>query len=134
MHDSAALNDMRLRVREALSRVPVTDIHTHVYAPAFGDLLLWGIDELLNHHYLIAETLRWAEVTPAEFWEMDRRQQADLVWKTLFLDHSPVSAAAEGLLEVLRALGLDTASRDLESYRAFFAAQTPEGIVDRVFE
>ncbi|BCW99640.1 MAG: glucuronate isomerase [Armatimonadota bacterium] len=134
MQDSAAVNDMRRRVREALSRVPVTDIHTHVYAPAFGELLLWGIDELLNHHYLIAETLRWGEVTPAEFWEMDRRQQADLVWNTLFLDHSPVSAAAEGLLEVLRTLGLDTASRDLESYRAFFASQTPEGIVDRVFE
>lgn len=134
MPRSAALSDMRLRVREALARTPVTDIHTHVYAPAFGSLLLWGIDELLNHHYLIAETLRWGEVTPAEFWEMGRREQADLVWKTLFLDHSPVSAAAEGLLETLRALGLDVASRDLEAFRAFFAAQTPEAIVDRVFE
>jgi len=134
MPRSAALSDMRLRVREALARTPVTDIHTHVYAPAFGSLLLWGIDELLNHHYLIAETLRWGEVTPAEFWEMGRREQADLVWKTLFLDHSPVSAAAEGLLETLRALGLDVESRDLEAFRAFFAAQTPEAIVDRVFE
>lgn len=134
MPRSAALSDMRLRVREVLARTPVTDIHTHVYAPAFGSLLLWGIDELLNHHYLIAETLRWGEVTPAEFWEMGRREQADLVWKTLFLDHSPVSAAAEGLLETLRALGLDVESRDLEAFRAFFAAQTPEAIVDRVFE
>ena len=37
---------------------PVYDIHTHLYAPAFGDLLLWGIDDLLVYHYLVAEGFR----------------------------------------------------------------------------
>ena len=33
------------------------DIHTHLYEAAFGELLLWGIDELLIYHYLVAEVV-----------------------------------------------------------------------------
>ena len=35
----------------------VYDIHTHLYDPAFGELLLWGIDDQLVYHYLVAEAL-----------------------------------------------------------------------------
>src|SRR5437016_10488760 len=58
-------------VHAALSRQPVVDIHTHLYPPSFGTtqggksgksdpsgLLLWGIDELLTYHYLVAEVFR----------------------------------------------------------------------------
>ena len=35
-------------LREAINRIvdqtPVLDIHTHLFTPDFGDLLLWGID------------------------------------------------------------------------------------------
>lgn len=132
--DPARSAAMRQRVENELARTRVTDIHTHVYAPAFRSLLLWGIDELLNHHYLIAETLRWGTVSPAEFWEMPRSAQADLVWQTLFVDHSPVSASAVGLLEILNSLGMEVETRDLESYRTFFRSHTPESIVDKVFD
>ena len=42
-------------VERTVMTAPVYDIHTHLYAPAFGDLLLWGIDDLLVYHYLVAE-------------------------------------------------------------------------------
>ena len=35
------------QVADIVETTPVFDIHTHLYDPAFGGLLLWGIDELL---------------------------------------------------------------------------------------
>ena len=42
-------------IDEAISGTPVFDIHTHLSPPEFGDFCLWGIDELVRYHYLIAE-------------------------------------------------------------------------------
>ena len=33
-------------VEDVLASTPFVDIHTHLFAPAFGKLGLWGIDEL----------------------------------------------------------------------------------------
>ena len=41
LNDSAAL---RRHVEEVVNRTPVFDLHTHLYAPEFGDLSLSGID------------------------------------------------------------------------------------------
>ena len=49
------------QVEEIVASTPVYDIHTHLYDPAFGDLLLWGIDDLLVYHYLVAESFRYHE-------------------------------------------------------------------------
>jgi len=118
----------------ALSEARITDIHTHLYAPAFGDLLAWGIDELLTYHYLVAEFFRQSDLPYSEFWSLSKKSQADLVWKTLFLEHSPISEACRGVVTVLGALGLDPGRRDLASYRAFFAAQDRDRHIERVFE
>jgi len=56
------MDAMRAAVRETVERTPLTDIHTHLYAPAFGKLLLWGVDELLTYHYLIAEVVRASRI------------------------------------------------------------------------
>lgn len=40
---------IRESVGETLNEIAVVDIHTHLYDPAFGSLLLWGIDELLTY-------------------------------------------------------------------------------------
>jgi hypothetical protein len=45
-------------VGKIVDATPVTDIHTHLYPPAFGSLLLWGLDDLLTYHYLVAEVFR----------------------------------------------------------------------------
>src|ERR1051325_9129530 len=115
----------RLRDREELRRegsevvvaVSVFDMHTHLYAPEFGDLGLSGIDELLTYHYLVAETFRSADVAYESFWRMSRAEQADLVWRALFVERTPVSEAARGVVTVLDAFGLDTAAGGLRGGR-----------------
>ena len=126
--------ELREHVEKTVSETPLVDVHTHVYPPAFGDLLLWGVDELLTYHYLIAEVFRVAPMDHDKWWALPKREQADHIWKHLFLERSPISEACRGVLTCLSQLGLDVASRDLDSYRDFFASQTAEGYVNTVFE
>lgn len=125
---------LRAAVNRAVTETPVTDIHTHLYATDFGGLLLWGIDELLTYHYLIAEFFRLSDMPYEQFWALDKPAQADAIWKTLFIENSPISEACRGVITVLDALGLDVSARDLRGYRAWFAAQDTAAHVDRVFE
>jgi len=63
---------LKREVADVVKTTPVIDIHTHLLAPEFGDMSLFGIDELLTYHYLIVETLRSSEVTAEQFWRMTR--------------------------------------------------------------
>ncbi|MGI6538993.1 MAG: glucuronate isomerase [Caldicoprobacterales bacterium] len=126
--------DLRSVVNRIVDQVRITDVHTHLYTAGFGDMLLWGVDELLTYHYLIAETFRYADVNYDEFWKMSKKEQADLIWKTLFIDNSPYSESCRGVLTVLHELGLDVSSRDLDAYRQYFADKTVDEYVDIVFE
>jgi hypothetical protein len=130
----AQIEALRDTVSRAVADVRITDIHTHLYPPAFGELLLWGVDELLTYHYLVAETMRYVDIPYDRFWALSKRAQADLIWKTLFLEHSPISESCRGILTVLDRLGLDVSTRNLDDYRAFFAAQKVEDYIDRAFE
>ena len=121
-------------VDTAVAEVEITDVHTHLYAPCFGDLLLWGVDELLTYHYLVAEVFKWIDMPYHDFWNMSKEEQADLIWKTLFLDNSPYSEACRGVLTVLNRLGLNMANRDLNACRKFFSQKNMEDYVDQVFE
>ncbi len=144
------LEGLSATVRKTVREQPVWDFHTHLYPPTFGTpfsgaakgadptgLLLWGIDELLTYHYLVAEVYR---VVPAQklpyeaFWRMTKREQADHIWKHLFLERSPISEACRGVLTTLARLGLDPAERDLDGYRRWFAEQNPDAYIDRVME
>jgi hypothetical protein len=125
---------IREQVARAVAQTKITDMHTHIYAPEFGDILLWGIDELLVYHYMVSEYMRWDLIPYDKFWAMPKREQADLIWKTIFVDRSPISESARGVLASLAAVGLDVSSRDLQSYREFFAGQKVEDYVNRVFD
>lgn len=122
------------RVAHIVNATPVRDIHTHLYDPAFGSLLLWGIDDLLTYHYLVSEAFRHLDVPYDRFWSASRTEQADWIWKELFVERSPVSEACRGVITVLHALGLDPTSRDLPALRAWFAAQDPVAHLDRVLD
>jgi hypothetical protein len=124
---------LREQVLRIVDRTPITDLHTHLYSPKFGPMLLWGLDELLTYHYLLAEVVRAARVPYERLWAMTRQEKADLVWRELFIERSPVSEACRGVLTVLSELGLDVTSRDLNEYREWFRAQEVAGHVDRVF-
>jgi len=139
-------------VHDTIAAQPVTDLHTHCYPPSFGatrytdagasnpdnGLLLWGIDELVTYHYLIAEVYR---VVPAsapgglpyeEFWAMSKPEQADHIWKHLFVERTPISEACRGVLTTLTKLGLDPNENNLSGYRKWFAQQNPSGYIDKV--
>jgi len=121
-------------VEDALSSTPVLDMHTHLYPPRFGKLMLWGIDELLTYHYLIGEAIRASRIGYDAFWSMPQSGQAEFIWRTLFIDRAPLSEACRGVITVLRRLGLDVASRDLEEYRRYFRSQKPAEYLDTVLK
>jgi hypothetical protein len=137
-------------VHTAVARQPILDMHTHLYPPSFGTtlsgksgqrddagLLLWGIDELLTYHYLVAEVYRIvppSAVPYEQFWKMSKRQQADHIWKHLFIERAPISEACRGVLTTIQMLGLDPADRTLDRWRAHFDQQDPSEYIDRVME
>lgn len=132
--DATNLADLPKAVYEIVADTPVTDMHTHVYAPDFGGLLLWGIDELLTYHYLVAEFFRVTDMAYGQFWKLDKKAQADAIWRALFIERSPISESCRGVLTVLHKLGLDTSARDLDDYRAWFAEQDARDFVDKVYQ
>jgi len=121
-------------IGKIVESTPVDDIHTHLYHPAFGPLLLWGIDDLLVYHYLIAETFRFTTMPYETFWKMGKTEQAEMIWEELFIKHSPVSEACRGVLTTLQRLGLDVKRRDLKSIRKWFATQNAEDYTNRCME
>jgi hypothetical protein len=118
---------------EVLDATPIVDIHTHLFAPQFGDLALWGIDNLLTYHYLEAELFRSSTIRPDDYWALDRTARADLIWKTLFVENPPISEAARGVIAALHALGLDTEASSLKPLREFFREQDIDGYTTRIF-
>lgn len=127
----AALSGLIERI---VGGVPIVDIHTHLYDPSMGSMLLWGIDEMLTYHYLVAESLRHIPLPYDKFWAMSKTEQADWIWRALFIEHSPVSEACRGVLTTLHRLGLDPSSRDLPALRKWFADWPCETYVTRCLE
>jgi hypothetical protein len=115
-----------------LNATQFIDIHTHLYPPSFGKIGLWGIDELLTYHYLEAELFRFASITPEQYWQLSKREQADAIWKTLFVENTPISEATRGVIAVLQAFSLPTDSPDLNEARAFFSSQKIESHIESV--
>jgi hypothetical protein len=131
---AVAFDRIRNLTNQIVNETPVLDIHTHLYAAPFGDLLLWGPDELVTYHYLIAEVSRTdRSVSPDQFYAMSKQQQAEHIWQKLFIEHGPVSEARRGVLTALTALGADVSAKDYRAIREFFAGRTVEEHIDAVF-
>ncbi|MBL7133069.1 MAG: glucuronate isomerase [Phycisphaerae bacterium] len=130
------VESLESEVRRAVEDVTVTDIHTHLFPPSHGNLLLWGVDELLTYHYLVAElfTVAPRSLRPAKFWKLSKARQADLVWEYLFLAGGALSEACRGVITTLNVLGLDVANRDLAGVRQWFGRQKIDEYLPRVFE
>jgi hypothetical protein len=121
-------------VTDALANTRCIDMHTHLYPPAFGKLGLWGIDELLTYHYLEAEFFRFSRMAPEQYWSLSKRDQADAIWRVLFVENSPISEATRGIVAVLQAFDLPTDAPDLDEARSFFREQRIEKHIRRVFQ
>ncbi len=130
----SSLDTLAPRVTRIVESTPVHDIHTHLYDPGFGSLLLWGIDDQLVYHYLVSEAFRQMDLPFDRFWSASKTEQAEYVWNALFVEHSPVSEACRGVLTTLRALGLDPRRQDLASIRRWYAGQRPDAFIDQVLQ
>ena len=125
---------LQTRVSRIVQATPVHDIHTHLYDPAQGEMLLWGIDELLVYHYLVSEASRQMALPLERFWSASKQEQAAYVWEALFTEHSPISEACRGVLTTLQLLGIDARKNDLSSLRSWYAAQKPDQFMNRVLD
>jgi len=121
-------------VQDVVASTQFIDIHTHLFAPAFGKLGLWGIDELLTYHYLEAEFFRSSDTKPEEYWLLSKRDQADAIWRSLFIKNTPLSEATRGVIAVLKAFHLPTDRPDLVEARSFFKAQAIEAHIRKVLQ
>ena len=93
----AKRDEIAASVNRSVLETNVYDIHTHLYDPAFGELLLWGIDDQLVYHYLVAEAFRHFEINYNDFWKLPKDNQAQMIWDVLFIDNSPLSEACRGV-------------------------------------
>ena len=132
--DSLQPNQVLSCVEDALSATSFIDMHTQLFSPALGKLGLWGIDELVTYHYLEAEFFRSSRMKPEQYWTLTKQQQADAIWRALFVENTPISESTRGVVAVLQAFGLPTDSSDLKEARAFFASQDIESHISAVFE
>ncbi len=124
---------LRSVVQAQLDETPALDIHTHIYSAAFGPLLLRGPEELITYHYLQAETNRVLDDrSPAQFMAMAKDEQARLVWQKLFVERSPLSEAARGVVTALQRLGVAD-PRDYRGILAHFASLSPAEHIDLIF-
>jgi hypothetical protein len=126
--------ELRAEIELVVNSTPVMDVHTHLFPSEFNELCLFGIDELLTYHYVVAEAFRSLRISYEQFWSMSKTAQADLVWKTLFVDNTPTSEAAQGIVSVLDVFGLDTRAPDLKEAREFFNSQRLPEHIDQVFD
>ena len=119
-------------VIDEVASTSVIDLHTHLLPPTHGSLCLWGIDELLTYHYLVAEYFMTAPktMTPTLFYAKSKQTQADLIWTALFVDRSPISEACRGVITTLEALGLshEIQNRDLNGIRDFYRSFRNDGL------
>ncbi|HXW56630.1 MAG TPA: hypothetical protein VEJ67_12835 [Candidatus Cybelea sp.] len=129
-----AADQIQSAVREVLNSQKFIDMHTHLFAPGFGKLGLWGIDELLTYHYLEAEFFRSSAMPPERYWSLSKQEQAEAIWRVLFVENSPISEATRGIVAVLDAFGLSTDAPDLTEARSFFQDQALEPHVQKVFQ
>jgi hypothetical protein len=129
------LKKIKEQVYKIIKETQIADIHTHTYSEVFGDLLLWGVDELLTYHYLIAELFRYKpDLSYEDFWNMPKQKQAELIWEEMFIKNSPISEAARGVVTVLDTLGVDMSYKDLNGIREYLSTIQVGKYIDKVFE
>src|SRR4051794_15950068 len=149
-HERLEYSEIRPLVSALMEGQKLVDMHTHASPPSFGTpvanatgrtdpagMMLWGVDELLTYHYLVAEVYRVvpaAQLPYERFWKMTKREQADHIWKHLFIERAPISEACRGVLTAIQRLGLDPTDPTPARWREFFEAQDPSEYIDRVME
>jgi hypothetical protein len=71
-----------------------------------------------------------ASVTPEAFYAKSKKDQADMIWQALFVDRSPISEAARGVISTLTSFGLskEVRARDLNGVRKYYNSFRNRGL------
>ena len=154
-----APTDLDSIVKKHVLAVEAIDVHTHLLPSTHADLMLFGVDELLTYHYLVAELFMImplpsegdsmvddASTAPPshdEFFAWPKSRQADLVFEELFVKRTPLSEACRGVITTLNELGLGELLRTaraapfnaarLAPLREWFASRDPAEYLEHVF-
>ena len=146
---SLSASEVEMVVHRLVHTTEAIDLHTHIFPASHGQLLLYGIDELLTYHYLVAElfmVIPWDGPisSPDDFFSWPKAVQAELVFEELFVNRSPLSEACRGVVTSMQSLGLGDKFREatrspargsrLTPLREWFAKQDPYEYVAKVFK
>ena len=134
MEDCLGVENIYSTVEEVVDNIQVFDIHTHLYGESFGELLLYGIDEMLDYHYLLAESYRYDPIGYDKLWSMTKQERANWVFQNVFLDRSPISEAGIGLITCLQNIGVDFSSRSLDFIRKELSGYNTSEYIDLIFK
>lgn len=121
-------------ISKAVENVQVVDHHTYLYSSDFKELLSWGIDELLTQSEIVAEFFKYSTITSEHFFKLSKNEQSDLVWKTLFIEHSPLSECQRSIITILTKLGIDILWNDLSYIRDYFNRLQVDDYINKVLE
>jgi len=123
------------KIKRIVNLTDVVDIHTHLFPKEFGNLFLYGIDEILTYHYLISEYFTYEKnIKPEEFYNFDKKKQAELIWQKLFIEHTPISEATKGVVTILNTLGIDLKQKNLSKIREYFRTIDIDEYIDKIFK
>ena len=127
-------NNINSIVKNIVNKTKIIDIHTHLYPEVFDQLMLYGPDELITYHYLIAEALRVNDISYEKFGKLSKIEKADLIYDTLFVKRTPISEACKGVLTTFNEIGIDINDKDLNQIRNYYKKYTKKQFIDLVFE
>ncbi len=135
--------EIQSMVWDVVHSTPVVDIRCFVHPPEAGCAHVSGVDALLCSKQILREFFRsralasglHTDQSPTEesLQSLSPGEIADLVWRRLFLDSSPLSEPARTVLTTFGLFGMPMDSRDLGLFREKFAAMTVQERVDKTF-
>ena len=107
-------NELSDTLAKAINNSKIFDIHTHLFPSSFKSYALFGLVNLLNYHYLIAELLTNVNISADKFYSLDEKNKAKLIWEELFQNRTPISEACKGVLTVLKTLEINYNNKKFE--------------------
>ncbi len=94
-------------ILKIIDNTDIVDIHTHLFPYSHNNFFLSGSDDIFNYHYLTAEFLSSSKFNPISFFKLTKTKRAELVWKYLFIDNTPISEASIGVIKILNFLKIN---------------------------
>jgi hypothetical protein len=88
----------------------VIDFHTHLFPKSFKEFNLFGIENILNYHYLHAEFLKLNVMSATIFFSLSDKERAEQIWEELFVKRVPFSEATKGVLTILKSFNISSDS------------------------